>query len=110
MRVVDGMSTGRYEWIARLHRVRSGDRLPWAGVSPTVLRLAGFRFYFFSREETRMHVHVFHAEGEAKFWLEPRVELAANYGMSRRRVATALRLVRENEDAIRKAWQGHFIG
>jgi hypothetical protein len=37
-------------------------------VSPTVLRARGFRFYFFSREEVRPHVHVQHAEGEAKFW------------------------------------------
>ncbi|HUE89763.1 MAG TPA: DUF4160 domain-containing protein, partial [Vicinamibacterales bacterium] len=39
-------------------------------VSPTVLRVKGFRFYFFSREEPRAHVHVQHAEGEAKFWIE----------------------------------------
>ena len=45
-------------------------------VSPTVLRIRGFRFYFFSREEPRMHVHVYHANGEAKFWLEPTVEVA----------------------------------
>jgi len=38
-----------------------------------VLREAGFRCYFSSREEPRMHVHVYHAEGEAKFWLEPRL-------------------------------------
>ncbi|NJN37011.1 MAG: DUF4160 domain-containing protein [Nitrospiraceae bacterium] len=31
---------------------------------------AGFRFYFFSREEARMHVHVYCDRGEAKFWLE----------------------------------------
>ena len=31
-----------------------------------------------------MHVHVYHAEGEAKFWLERRVELAVNYGLSQR--------------------------
>jgi hypothetical protein len=43
-------------------------------VSPTVLRIRGYRFYFFSREELRAHVHVQHAEGEAKFWLEPAVE------------------------------------
>ena len=73
-----------------------------------MLRVAGFRFYFFSREEARMHVHIHHAGGEAKFWLEPRVELAENYGMSGRRLAAALRLVRENEDEIRKAWQDHF--
>ena len=55
-----------------------------------------------------MHVHVYHAEGEAKFWLEPRVELAANYGLSRRRIASALRLVLEHEDEIRNAWAAHF--
>ena len=30
-----------------------------------------------------MHVHVYHANGEAKFWLEPTVEVAANYGLKR---------------------------
>jgi uncharacterized protein DUF4160 len=54
-------------------------------MSPTVFRSGGFRFYFFSREEPRMHVHVHHAEGEAKFWLEPEIALADNYGLSRRR-------------------------
>jgi hypothetical protein len=47
-------------------------------VSPTVFRSGGYRFYFFSREETRKHVHVHHAAGEAKFWLEPEIELARN--------------------------------
>lgn len=39
------------------------------------MRVKGFRFYFFSREEPRAHVHVQHAEGEATFWIEPTVEL-----------------------------------
>ncbi len=30
-----------------------------------------------------MHIHVIRAEGEAKFWLEPEIELARNYGLSR---------------------------
>jgi hypothetical protein len=77
-------------------------------VSPTVLRCGGFRFYFFSREETRMHVHVHHADGEAKFWLNPLFELAENHGLSRQRLARARRLVEENEDEIRRAWKGHF--
>jgi hypothetical protein len=46
--------------------------------------------------------------GEAKFWLEPHIELAQNYGMSRRSIAVALRLIREHEDEIRTAWQAHF--
>ena len=77
-------------------------------MSPTVFRAGGFRFYFFSREEIRMHVHVHHAEGEAKFWLEPEIELAQNYGLSARGIASALRFIRRHEDEIRVAWKKHF--
>jgi len=37
-------------------------------MSPTVFRYKNYRFYFFSREEERMHVHVYCTDGEAKFW------------------------------------------
>jgi hypothetical protein len=77
-------------------------------MSPTIFKKAGLRFYFFSREEPRLHVHVQAQRAEAKFWLEPDVELAQNYGLSRRSVATALRLIREHEDEIRTAWKKHF--
>jgi hypothetical protein len=77
-------------------------------MSPTVLRAHGYRFYFFSREEVRPHVHVEHATGEAKIWLDPRVELAHNWGLTPRRLAIALRLAREHEDEIRAAWAAHF--
>jgi hypothetical protein len=77
-------------------------------MSPTVFRHGPYRFYFFSREEVRMHVHVQSADGEAKFWLEPEIELARNYGLNTRQVNTVLRLVKEHEDEIREAWQAHF--
>lgn len=79
-------------------------------VSPTVLRKAGLRFYFFSREEPRLHVHVQGPRGEAKFWLEPEVGLAQNYGLSKRNIVLAIRLIREHEDEIRSAWKAHFRG
>lgn len=77
-------------------------------MSPTVFRGGGFRFYFFSREEPRIHVHAHAANGEAKFWLEPQIELAQNYGLSAHQVNTALRLIQEHENEIRKAWKAHF--
>jgi len=77
-------------------------------VSPTVLRVRGYRFYFFSREEPRPHVHVQHDSGEAKFWLEPQLELAQNYGLTPIRINTALRIIREHQDEIRAAWEKHF--
>jgi len=77
-------------------------------MSPTVFRAGGFRFFFFSREETRMHVHAFHADGEAKVWLEPEIELAENHGLGKHRIRAILRLIREHEDEIRAAWKAHF--
>jgi hypothetical protein len=77
-------------------------------LSPTVLRVGGFRFYFFSREEMRIHIHVYHADGEAKFWLEPSVELAANYGLNSTRLREAANIIEEHLDEIRGAWARHF--
>jgi hypothetical protein len=79
-------------------------------VSPTVLRAKGFRFYFFSREERRSHVHVQHADGEAKFWIDPDVELAANFSLKPKQVAEAQSLIEEYLDEIRSAWAKHFPG
>ncbi|MDE3225134.1 MAG: DUF4160 domain-containing protein [Nitrospirota bacterium] len=79
-------------------------------MSPTIFRDGGFRFYFFSREETRIHVHVYHTGGEAKFWLEPQLELAQNYGLTDRQLSKVSRLIQEHEDEIRAAWEKHFGG
>jgi Domain of unknown function (DUF4160) len=77
-------------------------------VSPTVFREGPFRFFFFSREETRVHVHVQSADGEAKLWLEPAIELARNHGLSDTDLSRVEQSVREHEQEIRNAWNDHF--
>lgn len=77
-------------------------------MSPTVFREGPFRFFFFSREETRVHVHVQSPDGEAKFWLEPDVELAQNYGLSSPDLRRVEQSVREHEQEIHDAWNDHF--
>src|SRR2546428_9284813 len=79
-------------------------------MSPTILRVGGFRFYFFSREERRMHVHVQCAEAEAKYWLEPAIELAQNYGLNERQLRSVKALIEAHADDIRDAWAKHFGG
>ena len=79
-------------------------------MGPTVFREDGFRFYFFSREEPRMHVHVQCADGEAKYWLEPKIELAHNYGLSDRQLRSAQALIEAHENVIRSSWVAHFGG
>jgi hypothetical protein len=55
-----------------------------------------------------MHVHVYCERGEAKFWLEPAIELAQNSGLSARQVRVVTMLIEEHKDEIRRAWQTHF--
>jgi hypothetical protein len=75
-------------------------------VSPTVFRFHQYRF--FSREEPRIHVHVTAPSGEAKFWLEPRVELALNQGMRDAEIMELLHLIQERHNEIRNHWHRHF--
>jgi hypothetical protein len=77
-------------------------------MSPTVFREGPFRFFFFSREEERLHIHVQSADGEAKFWVEPRIELARTHGLSDQDLLRAEQLIEEREQEIRDAWASHF--
>jgi hypothetical protein len=55
-----------------------------------------------------MHVHVINADGEAKIWIEPGIEVARNHGLGSKALAVALTLTKEREDEIRRAWRDHF--
>ena len=77
-------------------------------MSPTVFREAGYRFFFFSREESRMHIHVQSGNGEAKFWLEPEIELSQSYGLNRSELGIVRKMIEEHADEIRAAWRRHF--
>ena len=57
-----------------------------------------------------MHVHVSCADGEAKFWLEPVIALAQNYGLSDRQIRDAQALVEARIDECRNSWKTHFEG
>lgn len=77
-------------------------------MAPTILNQSGYRVYFYSDEEDRMHVHVGSAGTEVKVWLEPEIEIAQNLGMTKKQIREVLELVTENERKIRTAWKKHF--
>jgi hypothetical protein len=79
-------------------------------LSPTIFRQGPYRFFFFSKEEPRMHVHVHSPHGEAKFWMEAKIELANNYDLNSREVQSVQRLIEEHANEIREAWKAHFGG
>ena len=77
-------------------------------MSPTVFRERGYRFFFFSLEEDRMHIHVVCGNGKAKFWIEPEIDLAMSSGLSTKELSIIERIVKEHQNEIKRAWQKHF--
>jgi hypothetical protein len=75
---------------------------------PTVLKIGSYRFYFFSREESRVHIHISCPDGEAKFWLDPEIELATNYKLSRVQLKQIEKIIEEHYDEFREAWNHYF--
>ncbi len=55
-----------------------------------------------------MHVHVICSDGEAKFWLEPDMELAKNYRLSQVQLREIRLLIEEHLIEIKEAWERHF--
>ena len=66
-------------------------------MSPTIFREGPYRFFFFSREESRLHVHVASGDGEAKFWLSPTIEIAENEGLPEREIGKLVIIIRNHE-------------
>lgn len=55
-----------------------------------------------------MHIHIICPEGEAKFWLEPTVELSVNCNLSSQKLSEIEKIVKEYEDEFKRAWQQFF--
>jgi hypothetical protein len=75
---------------------------------PEVLRVHGFRFFFFSREgHEPCHIHVEQAERYAKFWLDP-IELAESRGFKSSELREIHNVIEEHRESLIIAWDEHF--
>ncbi|WP_256091620.1 DUF4160 domain-containing protein [Candidatus Thiosymbion oneisti] len=55
-----------------------------------------------------MHVHVASGSGEAKFWLEPEIELAKNCRFSRKNLKQIEIYIEAHHDELVSAWKTYF--
>ena len=75
---------------------------------PTVLRVKGYRFFFFSEEgQEPAHIHVDQAERYAKFWLEP-VTLTQNRGFRSRELSELGALIEVHGELFVEKWHEHL--
>jgi len=75
---------------------------------PTVLRIGGYRFFFYSNENNEpCHIHVQRERRLAKFWLQP-VALASSTGFPASELNRLMRLVEEHQQTFVEAWNEYF--
>ena len=75
---------------------------------PTVLRIGGYRFFFYSNENGEpCHIHVQCERMTAKFWLRP-VSLASSNGFAAHELRKLISLVEEHKQTFEEAWDGFF--
>ena len=78
---------------------------------PTVLRAGPYAFRFFASDRDEPpHVHVERDECEAKFWIEPRVELVRNAGFARHELRQVERVIWRERDRLLERWHEYFDG
>lgn len=77
-------------------------------MSPTFHKEDGYSFKIFSNEEERIHIHVIRAEHEAKFWLEPVIELCENYGFTSKEIKKIIQIVEQHGDEFKLKFTEHI--
>ena len=77
-------------------------------MSPKFRKEEGFVFKIYSNEEERMHIHVVKSENEAKFWLEPTVELAENFGFSSKEIKKITKMVETYGNEFKQQFAAHI--
>lgn len=55
-----------------------------------------------------MHVHVISGDGEAKYWLEPKIELCKKHQYTNSQLSEIETLIEEHNDELIAAWKEHF--
>ncbi|MDO4164662.1 MAG: DUF4160 domain-containing protein [Bacteroides sp.] len=77
-------------------------------MSPKFRQEEGYTFKIYSNEEERKHIHVVKAECEAKFWLEPEIALAENYGFRNKELKQITQIVKKYGDEFKQQFAAHI--
>ena len=74
---------------------------------PTIFKIEGFRFFFFSNEHTPEHIHIEKADAYARIELET-LTVTDSYNLNSKEIKKLLKLVHENRNKLQGAWDEYF--
>lgn len=75
---------------------------------PTLFRIFGLRFFFYSDEHLPVHVHVENGDGNAKIVMLPEIKVEYNPGMKPRDLRNAVEYATLLKDKIINTWDEYF--
>ena len=75
---------------------------------PTLFIVFGFCFKFYSNEHEPVHIHVIKDGHEAKFNLEPAVDLVYNHGFKKHELTIIQGIIEENTTILIDWWRDYF--
>ncbi|MFA7569703.1 MAG: DUF4160 domain-containing protein [Sulfurimonadaceae bacterium] len=74
---------------------------------PTVLRVDGFRFFFFSDEHLPLHIHVEKGDGYMRVELET-FKITKRYKISKNDEKKILIIIQQHQEKLIGAWNEYF--
>lgn len=75
---------------------------------PTIFRLLGFRFFFYSNESNEPpHVHLEKGDAEGKYWIDP-LEKEYMHGFTRSEEKQARKIIEEQQENFKNDWDDYF--
>jgi hypothetical protein len=75
---------------------------------PTVMRVDGFRFYFFSHEPNEPpHIHIDKGEATIKIWLD-NVDVAKSRGFRAHEISGILAMTAKHQALLLEKWNEYF--
>ena len=74
---------------------------------PTIFKIDGYRFFFFSDEHNPEHIHIEKADSYARVELD-NLKVTDSFNLNSKELKKLLKLVKENKDKLQGAWNEHF--
>ena len=74
---------------------------------PTVLRVDGFRFFFFSDEHTPEHIHIEKGDSYARIEIDS-LRVTDSYNLNSKELKKLVNLVTKNEHKLKGVWNEYF--
>ena len=74
---------------------------------PTVLRIDGYRFFFFSDEHTPEHIHTEKGDSYARIEIES-LKVTDTYNLNSKELKKLVSLVTKNKEKLKGTWDEYF--